>query len=143
MRLFNYTIGRITNANKIIQSKNEIQIFLNIQHFPNLFKNSILLHLRIFTYNIRVTYVCSILLNKINSIKFWFILFLNVKRYAIFQYRGLFLMHTFLFVSGKSKRNGTPLLQPISVTDYSEYIHFIWWTCAIHVGTVASWMLGP
>lgn len=50
----------------------------------------------------------------------------NVKRYEIFQYRGLFLMHTFLFVSGKSKRNGTPLLQPISVTDYSEYIHFIW-----------------
>lgn len=52
-RLFNYMIGRITQMhdkckNKIIHSKNQIQISLNIiRYFSNLFKNLILLHLRI------------------------------------------------------------------------------------------------
>lgn len=49
--------GRITNANKIIQSKNQIQIFLNIiQYFSNLFKNLILLHLSYLRINMYVLF---------------------------------------------------------------------------------------
>lgn len=49
--------GRITNANKIIQSKNQIQIFLNIiQYFSNLFKNLILLHLPYLRINMYVLF---------------------------------------------------------------------------------------
>lgn len=57
MRLLNYMTGRITNANKIIQSKNQIQIFLNIiQYFSNLFKNLILLHLSYLRINMYVLF---------------------------------------------------------------------------------------
>lgn len=57
MRLLNYMTGRITNANKIIQSKNQIQIFLNIiQYFSNLFKNLILLHLPYLRINMYVLF---------------------------------------------------------------------------------------
>lgn len=57
MRLLNYMTGRITNANKIIQSKNQIQIFLNIiQYFSNVFKNLILLHLSYLRINMYVLF---------------------------------------------------------------------------------------